>query len=179
MKFTCVVLGLAISSTSSALCPYAKRALEDAEPTKQQHKQRQSGAGNTPFTTFNENQLIDVTGEYAWVAPGPDDLRGPCPGLNALANHGYFPHSGVVPLAVGESATEQVYGRCQDPRSWCLIVTLSRSWCRSWDPINGVCYTYRWGRCVSDAIVWICEYLNANTTLVRIHGVLEENSRRL
>ena len=114
MKFTSAILGLAISSTSSALCPYAKRALEDPESTKKQHER---GLGNAPFTTFNENQLIDVTGEHAWVAPGPNDLRGPCPGLNALANHGYFPHSGVVPLAVGESATEQVYGRCQDSRS--------------------------------------------------------------
>ena len=125
MKFTCAVLGLAISSTSSALCPYAKRAFEDPESTeelfqerdvpsvKKQHEQRQ--------TTFNENQLIDVTGEYAWVAPGPNDLRGPCPGLNALANHGYFPHSGVVPLSVGQSATEQVYGRCQGSGSWYLI----------------------------------------------------------
>ena len=112
MKFTCAVLGLAISSTSSALCPYAKRALEDPEAIKKQHEQRQIEERDIPFTTFNENQLIDVTGEYAWVAPGPNDLRGPCPGLNALANHGYFPHSGVVPLAVGQSATEQVYGRC-------------------------------------------------------------------
>lgn len=110
MKFTYAVLGLAFSSTSSALCPYAERALEDPESIEKQLEQRQSGPGNVPFTTFNENQLIDVTGEYAWVAPGPNDLRGPCPGLNALANHGYFPHSGVVPLAVGQSATEQVYG---------------------------------------------------------------------
>lgn len=25
-----------------------------------------------------------------WVAPGPNDSRGPCPGLNTLANHGYL-----------------------------------------------------------------------------------------
>ena len=31
-------------------------------------------------------QLIDVHGSHAWVAPGSRDLRGPCPGLNALAN---------------------------------------------------------------------------------------------
>jgi hypothetical protein len=31
-------------------------------------------------------QLIDVHGSHAWVAPGSGDLRGPCPGLNALAN---------------------------------------------------------------------------------------------
>ena len=122
MKLSFAILGLAISTTSSALCPYAKRALEDPDSSKQPlkqrdaptaeepHEKRQSGPGDIPFTTFNENQLIDVTGEHAFVAPGPNDLRGPCPGLNALANHGYFPHSGVVPLAVGESATEQVYG---------------------------------------------------------------------
>ncbi|KAH7319976.1 Chloroperoxidase [Stachybotrys elegans] len=29
-----------------------------------------------------------------WIAPGPSDSRGPCPGLNTLANHGYLPHDG-------------------------------------------------------------------------------------
>ncbi|KAL4933185.1 peroxidase family protein [Aspergillus undulatus] len=29
-----------------------------------------------------------------WIAPGPDDSRGPCPGLNTLANHGYLPRNG-------------------------------------------------------------------------------------
>ncbi|KAI0017561.1 Cloroperoxidase [Xylariomycetidae sp. FL0641] len=29
-----------------------------------------------------------------WKAPGPADVRGPCPMLNTLANHGYLPHSG-------------------------------------------------------------------------------------
>ncbi|PTB65627.1 Cloroperoxidase [Trichoderma citrinoviride] len=29
-----------------------------------------------------------------WQAPGPNDSRGPCPGLNSLANHGFLPHSG-------------------------------------------------------------------------------------
>ncbi|QDS68800.1 hypothetical protein FKW77_006000 [Venturia effusa] len=34
------------------------------------------------------SQLIDVHGSHAWQAPCTKDLRGPCPGLNALANHG-------------------------------------------------------------------------------------------
>lgn len=25
---------------------------------------------------------------HPWIAPGPNDMRGPCPGLNTLANHG-------------------------------------------------------------------------------------------
>ncbi|KAH8801237.1 Chloroperoxidase [Flagelloscypha sp. PMI_526] len=29
-----------------------------------------------------------------WQQPGPDDIRGPCPGLNALANHGFLPRDG-------------------------------------------------------------------------------------
>ncbi|KAI0881357.1 Cloroperoxidase [Annulohypoxylon maeteangense] len=30
----------------------------------------------------------------AWVAPGPNDVRAPCPMLNTLANHGFLPHDG-------------------------------------------------------------------------------------
>ncbi|KAL3461042.1 Chloroperoxidase [Aspergillus heterothallicus] len=31
---------------------------------------------------------------HEWRAPGPNDSRSPCPGLNAMANHGYLPRSG-------------------------------------------------------------------------------------
>ncbi|KAK0755167.1 Chloroperoxidase [Schizothecium vesticola] len=31
---------------------------------------------------------------HHWLAPGPNDSRSPCPGLNALANHGYLPRNG-------------------------------------------------------------------------------------
>ncbi len=26
--------------------------------------------------------------DHPWMAPGPNDIRGPCPGLNTLASHG-------------------------------------------------------------------------------------------
>ena len=127
--FASVFLGLALTTTAFALCPYAERALQDPEylmqhlkerdapEAEKHHEKRQSGPGNIPFTTFSEDQLVDVTGQYAWVAPGPNDIRGPCPGLNALANHGYFPHSGVVSLNTGSNATNAVYGRYPDSRS--------------------------------------------------------------
>lgn len=164
MRFTSAILGLALTTTTLAICPYAKRALEDPEyleqhlkgrdaaHPEQQREKRQSGPGNIPFTTFNENQLIDVTGEYAWVAPGPDDIRGPCPGLNALANHGYFPHNGVVPLANGASATEEVYGMTPGSSYCCAILTITRPCCGLWNSPDGVCYTCRRRRCVSDPI---------------------------
>ena len=108
MRSTFAILGLALTTTVVTGCPYAELALEnpnllnehlkEREVSKagKQYEKRQSGPGNIPFTTFNENQLIDVTGEHAWVAPGPNDLRGPCPGLN---------------VDVGTNATEQVYGQ--------------------------------------------------------------------
>jgi hypothetical protein len=58
-------------------------------------KGRQSGADAAtalfePVPIFNaEAQYINVTAGsgHEYVAPGPNDLRGPCPGLNAFANH--------------------------------------------------------------------------------------------
>ncbi|KZT37902.1 Cloroperoxidase [Sistotremastrum suecicum HHB10207 ss-3] len=37
--------------------------------------------------------------DHPFIAPGPDDQRGPCPGLNTLANHGYLPRNGIVTFA--------------------------------------------------------------------------------
>ncbi|KAJ7577448.1 Cloroperoxidase [Mycena floridula] len=31
---------------------------------------------------------------HKWIAPKSTDLRGPCPGLNTLANHGFLPRDG-------------------------------------------------------------------------------------
>ncbi|KAE8376828.1 Cloroperoxidase [Aspergillus bertholletiae] len=41
---------------------------------------------------------IDLTGDHEFQPPDFEngDQRGPCPGLNALANHAYIPRSGVV-----------------------------------------------------------------------------------
>jgi hypothetical protein len=58
-------------------------------------KGRQSGADAAtalfePVPLFNAKaQYINVTkgSGHEYVAPGPNDLRGPCPGLNAFANH--------------------------------------------------------------------------------------------
>ena len=56
-------------------------------------------------TTFDPStQHVSTTGEYSWVAPGSGDQRGPCPGLNALANHGYLPHNGVADIQTIVSA---------------------------------------------------------------------------
>ncbi|ETS86815.1 hypothetical protein PFICI_00643 [Pestalotiopsis fici W106-1] len=33
--------------------------------------------------------------DISWLPPGPNDLRGPCPMLNTLANHGFLQHDGT------------------------------------------------------------------------------------
>ncbi|PGH35241.1 hypothetical protein GX50_01937 [[Emmonsia] crescens] len=55
---------------------------------------------------------IETTGKHAFVPPNFEagDQRGPCPGLNALANHGYIPHNGVTTTAQVIFATNDVYG---------------------------------------------------------------------
>ena len=75
-----------------------------AYPDISQHlNQRDSGIGFAwgglfPLTApkFDADaQRVSTTGEHTWKAPGKNDQRGPCPGLNALANHGYLPHNGI------------------------------------------------------------------------------------
>jgi hypothetical protein len=60
-------------------------------------------------------QLVDVTGKHAFVPPNfaAGDQRGPCPGLNALANHNYLPHNGVA--AWTDIANQTVSGTCYFP----------------------------------------------------------------
>lgn len=58
-------------------------------------------------------QKVSTTGNHAWVAPKNGDQRGPCPGLNALANHGYLPHNGVADIPTIVQAVNT--GRLEPP----------------------------------------------------------------
>lgn len=55
---------------------------------------------------------IEVTGDHAFIAPNFEagDQRGPCPGLNALANHGYIRRDGIASLVDVLTAMNSVYG---------------------------------------------------------------------
>jgi hypothetical protein len=50
---------------------------------------------------FNaQQQYVSNQGANAFVPPNfsKGDQRGPCPGLNAMANHGYLPHNGYATI---------------------------------------------------------------------------------
>ncbi|KXS98325.1 hypothetical protein AC578_6853 [Pseudocercospora eumusae] len=53
---------------------------------------------------------VDVSGAHKFVPPGAGDQRGPCPGLNAAANHNYIAHNGVVGMFEVVHTINQLYG---------------------------------------------------------------------
>jgi hypothetical protein len=66
-----------------------------------------------PVPIFNAAaQYVDVGpgSGHEWQAPGPDDLRGPCPGLNAFANHKFIPKNGFATIQQFVDATYRVVG---------------------------------------------------------------------
>ncbi|KAG8684815.1 hypothetical protein FRC09_015129 [Ceratobasidium sp. 395] len=77
-------------------CPFAKV------------RRQSQGSATSAFDPVK--QKIDVSGTHAFQPPNPGDLRGPCPGLNALANHGYLPRSGLVTFNQAIQACNSVFG---------------------------------------------------------------------
>jgi hypothetical protein len=51
---------------------------------------------------------------FDFQAPGPGDSRGPCPGLNTLANHGYLPRNGYVNMGQVIEATARGFNMGTD-----------------------------------------------------------------
>lgn len=46
---------------------------------------------------------------HQFMAPGPTDIRGPCPGLNAAANHNFLARDGIVTFNELVDAQQNVY----------------------------------------------------------------------
>jgi hypothetical protein len=60
-------------------------------------KSKRVGTPLTPGFSASQ-QYVSTTGANAFVPPGPNDLRGPCLGLDAMAHHNYIPHNGVATI---------------------------------------------------------------------------------
>jgi len=46
---------------------------------------------------------------HAYTPPGPNDIRGPCPGLNAAANHNFLSHDGITNFVELVDAQQNLY----------------------------------------------------------------------
>lgn len=55
-------------------------------------------------------QHVDVSGAHEFIAPTASDLRGPCPAMNAAANHGYIARNGYTTLQESLDACVKVFG---------------------------------------------------------------------
>ncbi|CAK1367452.1 unnamed protein product [Cercospora beticola] len=98
--------------------PHEIRSLLESEGASLKKRQEdalgisraQSNCGPRLCPTFDEqDQLVSVSGEHEWIKPGPGDIRGPCPGLNAAANHGYLPRNGIASIQQTVSGLGALY----------------------------------------------------------------------
>lgn len=96
MKLSSCLLALASSALAFpsrmfelSMSEEEKRAITGLAAAIEASAKNEKRAGLPTAPGFNAaQQYISNTGQYAYVPPGPNDLRGPCPGLNAMANHG-------------------------------------------------------------------------------------------
>lgn len=71
--------------------------------------------GPAPCLTFDaQKQFVSTSGDHAFKAPGPSDIRGLCPGLNAAANHGYLNRNGVSSIPNTIQGLDEAYGMSLD-----------------------------------------------------------------
>jgi len=72
---------------------------------------QEGNSGPIPSLLFDPvDQFVDVRPgtAHAYVPPKSTDERGPCPGLNAAANHGFLPHNGIPNIPQSEFPKFQV-----------------------------------------------------------------------
>lgn len=100
MKFWTILTVLASSCIVDAFPPLSVRNLEDITPRQVNEALKSVERLRLEKNfTIDFRKPIDITSRHAFRAPDTGDQRGPCPGLNALANHGYISHDGVTSFA--------------------------------------------------------------------------------
>ncbi|KAF4622686.1 hypothetical protein G7Y89_g14341 [Cudoniella acicularis] len=91
-----------------SMSPAEKRTIKGlAASIEASAQEKRAGTPLGPGFSASE-QYVSNTGDYAFVLPGPNDLRGPSPGLNVMANYGYIPRNGVA------SITQSIQGTYND-----------------------------------------------------------------
>lgn len=86
------VLASEVSAFPAAAIEYAAKAERNPETMTNIKRATEKFQATRRAVGFNATeQYVSNQGEHAFVAPDLSvDARGPCPGLNAMANHGYI-----------------------------------------------------------------------------------------
>ena len=85
----------------------------------------ESNCGPVPCLTFNaKEQYVDISegSGHEFIAPKPSDSRGPCPGLNAAANHGFIPRNGILNTEQTISGLAEAYSMGADIAAGLAVV---------------------------------------------------------
>jgi len=99
---------------AAALAQLEQLAKVQTTEDMQRIRREEQAKRTSPFDA--SKQYISTSGANAFVPPNFEagDQRGPCPGLNALANHGYLPHNGIAGANDIVDACGSVYGMSVD-----------------------------------------------------------------
>jgi hypothetical protein len=92
------------TASTTAAMPGMAAVLNERQslPSNLPLSSQEGNSGPIPSLQFSAaDQFVDVRPgtTHQFIAPGPNDKRGPCPGLNAAANHGFLPRSGITTVA--------------------------------------------------------------------------------
>jgi len=120
MKYSFSVVALALSASQVVAFPSRmfdlnisedeKRALVGLARTIESQAGKNERAVKRAPGFDAKAQYVSNKGAHAYVPPSKTDLRGPCPGLNAMANHNYIPHNGVATITQFVQGTYEVFG---------------------------------------------------------------------
>ncbi|EKM77181.1 hypothetical protein AGABI1DRAFT_122208 [Agaricus bisporus var. burnettii JB137-S8] len=91
LALACTWSALAFPPSYASLGGLPREELDRILPSLQY---RSPGAPPGPLK-FNGTKLVNDH-QHPWKPLKHGDIRGPCPGLNTLASHGYLPHNGIA-----------------------------------------------------------------------------------
>lgn len=121
--------GMLGASKHEMLHEIRKRYNEEQATGVSHEEKRQTLSGLVPSVSSLVNDVDGLLGSvassvdpdnyrpepgYTFMAPGPNDSRGPCPGLNLLANYGYLPRNGYVNFGQVVNATARGFNMGAD-----------------------------------------------------------------
>ena len=125
----------------------AARTLEGRQNDPLGTSRAETNCGPTPCLNFDPaDQLVSTSGQWAYASPAASDIRGPCPGLNAAANHGYLPRNGIATIEQTVSGLGAGKRIGKSPRYNANRLSI-QSWSGRDCCIGSLCNRSRWQRC--------------------------------
>ena len=104
MRFPSIILFVAAKDVLAG-CPMAYLRRRQVSIPNLPLSQNEGNSGPIDSTTFSASeQYVNVQpgSGHQYQDPGSNDKRGPCPGLNAAANHGFLPRNGLPTIQQSE-----------------------------------------------------------------------------